>query len=154
MTRTAHRRYTNRMQTPFVKNVPATCPQPHGDSKATLRHNCLMLAMAFTVGLTVFQPAGASHAAMERVPVALTGPGCDSHENELSRALHTLQGVNAAHFHRIPDHVLVDITVGMIVPEELVRHLNTAATSWQCRAEIMQSCITAAPVPQTRKDAP
>jgi hypothetical protein len=154
MTRTAHRRYANRTQTPFAKSVPATCPQPHGDSKAKLRHNCLMLAMALTVGLGVFQPARASQAAMERVPVALTGPGCDSHENELSRALLTLQGVNAAHFHRIPDHVLVDITVGMIVPEELVRHLNTAATSWQCRAEIMQSCITAAPAPQTRKDAP
>ncbi|HSQ49635.1 MAG TPA: hypothetical protein VLL94_00035 [Nitrospiraceae bacterium] len=154
MTRIIHRRYENRTQTPFAKSVPATCPQPHVDGKATLRHNRLMLAMALTVGLAVFQPAGASQAAMERVPVALIGPGCDSHENELSRTLLTLQGVNAAHFHRIPDHVLVDITVGMIVPEELVRHLNTAATSWQCRAEIMQSCITADPAPHTRKNAP
>jgi hypothetical protein len=113
-----------------------------------------MLAMALTVGLAVFQLAEASHAAMERVPVALTGPGCDTHENELSRALLTLQGVNAAHFHRIADHVLVDITVGIIVPEELVHHLNTAATSWQCRAEIMQSCITADPAPHTRINAP
>ena len=141
-------------QMPFAKKLPATCPQPHVDGKATFRHNRLMLAMALTVGLAVFQPAESSHAAMERVPVALTGPGCDSHENELSRALLTLQGVNAAHFHRIADHVLVDITVGIIVPEELVHHLNTAATSWQCRAEIMQSCITAAPAPQTRKDTP
>ena len=113
-----------------------------------------MLAMALIVGLAVFQPAGTSHAAMERVPVALTGPGCDTHENELSKALLALQGVNAAHFHRVPDHVLVDITVGIIVPEELVRHLNTAATSWQCRAEIMQSCITADPAPHTRIHAP
>ena len=142
MTRTAHRRYANRTQTPFVKNVPATCPQPHIDGKATLRHR-LMLAIALTVGLAVFQPAEASHAAMERVPVVLIGSGCNTHENELSKALLTLQGVNAAHFHRIADHVLVDITVGIIVPEELVHHLNTAATSWQCRAEIMQSCITA-----------
>ena len=154
MTRTAHRRYANRTQTPFAKSVPATCPQPHVAGKATLRHNRLMLAMALTVGLTVFQPAEASHAAMERVPVVLIGPGCDTHENELSRALLTLQGVNAAHFHRIADHVLVDITVGIIVPEELVHHLNTAATSWQCRAEIMQSCITADPAPHTRINAP
>jgi hypothetical protein len=154
MSQTALRRYANRPQTDFAKNIPATCRQPHVDGKATLRHNRLMLAMALTVGLAVFQPAGASHAAMERVPVMLTGPGCDTHENELSKALLTLQGVNAAHFHRVPDHVLVDITVGMITPEELVQRLNTAATSWQCRAEIMQSCITPAPVPQTRKDAP
>ncbi|HWI67518.1 MAG TPA: hypothetical protein VNS88_03985 [Nitrospiraceae bacterium] len=154
MTRTAHRRYANRTQTPFAKSVPATCPQPHVDGKATLRHNRLMLAMALTVGLAVFQPAEASHAAMERVPVVLIGPGCDTHENELSRALLTLQGVNAAHFHRIADHVLVDITVGIIVPEELVHHLNTAATSWQCRAEIMQSCITADLAPHTRINAP
>jgi hypothetical protein len=154
MMRTALHRHANRPQTHFAKNMPATCLQPHVDGKAALWHNCLMLAMALTVGLAVFQPAGASHAAMERVPVMLTGPGCDTHENELSKALLTLQGVNAAHFHRIPDHVLVDITVEMITPEELVRHLNTAATSWQCRAEIMQSCITAAPPPQTRKDAP
>ena len=154
MTRTAHRRYANRLQTPFAKSVPATCPQPHVDGKASLRHNRLMLAMAFTVGLAVFQPGEASHAAMERVPVVLIGPGCDTHENELSRALLTLQGVNAAHFHRIPEHVLVDITVGIIVPEELVRHLNTAATSWQCRAEIMQSCITADLAPHTGINAP
>lgn len=154
MTRTAHRRYANRTQTPFAKSVPVTCPQPHVDGKATLRHNRLMLAMALAVGLAVFQPAEASHAAMERVPVVLIGPGCDTHENELSRALLTLQGVNAAHFHRIADHVLVDITVGIILPEELVHHLNTAATSWQCRAEIMQSCITADPAPHTRTNAP
>jgi len=154
MTRTVHRRYADRTQTPFAKSVPATCPQPHVDGKATLRYNRLMLAMALTVGLAVFQPAEASHAAMERVPVVLIGPGCDTHENELSRALLTLQGVNAAHFHRIADHVLVDITVGIIVPEELVHHLNTAATSWQCRAEIMQSCITVAPAPHTRITAP
>jgi hypothetical protein len=121
-----------------------------------------MLAMALAVGLAVFQPAEASHAApaeashaaMERVPIVLIGPGCDTHENELSRALLTLQGVNAAHFHRIADHVLVDITVGIIAPEELVHHLNTAATSWQCRAEIMQSCITADLAPHTRINAP
>jgi hypothetical protein len=154
VTRTAHRRYENRTQTPFTKSVPATCPQPHVDGKATLRHNRLMLAMALTVGLAVFQPAEASHAAMERVPVVLIGPGCDTHENELSRALLTLQGVNAAHFHRIPEHVLVDITVGTIVPEELVHRLNTAATSWQCRAEIMQSCITADLAPHTGINAP
>ena len=154
MTQTTHRRCANRTQTPFAKSVPATCPQPHVDGKATLRHSRLVLAMALTVGLAVFQPAEASHAAMERVPVALIGPGCDTHENELSRALLTLQGVNAAHFHRIADHVLVDITVGIIVPEELVHHLNTAATSWQCRAEIMQSCITADPAPHTRIHAP
>lgn len=154
MTRTAPRRYANLPQTPFAKSIPATCSQPHVEGKAALRHSRLMLAMTLTLGLAVFQPVGASHAAMERVPVALTGPGCDTHENELSRALLTLQGVNAAHFHRIADHVLVDITVGLITPEGLVHHLNTAATSWQCRAEIMQSCITAAPAPQTRKDAP
>ncbi|TKB94869.1 MAG: hypothetical protein E8D41_02835 [Nitrospira sp.] len=154
MTRTAHRRYANLTQTPFEKGVPATCPQPHVVGKATPRHNRLMLAMALIVGLAVFQLADTSHAAMERVPLALTGPGCDTHENELSRALLTLQGVNAAHFHRIADHVLVDITVGIIVPEELVRHLNTAATSWQCRAEIMQSCITTDPAPHTQIHAP
>ena len=141
-------------QTPFAKSVPATCPQPHVDGKATLKHNRLMLAMALTVGLAVFQPAEASRAAMERVPIVLIGPGCDTHENELSKALLALQGVNAAHFHRIADHVLVDITVGKIAPEELVHHLNTAATSWHCRAEIMQSCITADPAPHTRITTP
>ena len=154
MTRTTLCRYVNRTQRPFAKSVPAACPQPHVAGKATLSHNLLMLALALTVGLAVFQPTEASHAAMERVPVTLIGSGCDTHENELSSALLSLQGVNAAHFHRIADHVLVDITVGIIVPEELVHHLNTAATSWQCRAEIMRSCITADPAPHTRITAP
>src|SRR5262245_64631663 len=65
MTRTAHRRYANRTQTRFAKSVPATCPQPHVDGKATLRPNRLMLAMVLTVVLAVFHPAEASHAATE-----------------------------------------------------------------------------------------
>ena len=66
------------------------------------------------------------------------------HKSDLSEdVLQAIPGVTGVYFNRIPDHVLVDITSGAVKPADVVHRVNDAATSWQCKVELMQSCITA-----------
>ncbi len=73
----------------------------------------------------------------------LSGAGCGSKEAEMNTVLQAIPGVTGVYFNRVPDHVLVDITVGTVKAADVVNRVNDAATSWQCRVELMQSCITA-----------
>ena len=94
-------------------------------------------------GLLVPLPASANPLTKERLPLMLSGSGCGSKEAEMNHVLQAIPGVTGIYFNRVPDHVLVDITTGIVKPADVVHRVNEAATSWQCKVELMQSCITA-----------
>jgi len=94
-------------------------------------------------GLSVTLPAAANPPAKERLPLMLSGSGCGSKEAEMTTVLQAIPGVTGVYFNRVPDHVLVDITAGTVKAADVVNRVNDAATSWQCKVELMQSCITA-----------
>ena len=73
----------------------------------------------------------------------LSGAGCDSKQTEMSNVLQAIPGVTGVYFNRVPDHVLVDITPSAVKAADVVNRVNSAASSWQCKVELMQSCITA-----------
>lgn len=102
-----------------------------------------VLAVFLMAGLSVSLPVSANPPAKERLPLMLSGSGCGGKEAEMNKLLQGIPGVTAVHFNRIPDHVLVDITTGAVKPSEVVDRVNDAATTWQCKVELMQSCITA-----------
>jgi hypothetical protein len=93
--------------------------------------------------LSVSLPAWANPPAKERLPLMLSGSGCGSKEAEMNTVLQAIPGVTGVFFNRIPDHVLVDIIPSTVKPADVVHRVNDAATSWQCKVELMQSCITA-----------
>jgi hypothetical protein len=95
------------------------------------------------VSLSVSLPASANPPTKERLPLMLSGSGCGSKEGEMTNVLQAIPGVTGVYFNRIPDHVLVDITPTTVRPADVVNRVNDAATSWQCKVELMQSCITA-----------
>ena len=95
------------------------------------------------VSLSVSLPASANPPTKERLPLMLSGSGCVSKEGEMTNVLQAIPGVTGVYFNRIPDHVLVDITPTTVRPADVVNRVNDAATSWQCKVELMQSCITA-----------
>ncbi len=109
----------------------------------------LASATLVSANLSAALPASATPPVKERIPLMLSGSGCDSKETELNNVLQAIPGVTGVYFHRIPDHVLVDITPSTIKAEDVVNRVNAAATSWQCQVEVMQSCITAAPPPDS-----
>ncbi|OQW33551.1 MAG: hypothetical protein A4E19_03965 [Nitrospira sp. SG-bin1] len=94
-------------------------------------------------GLSISLPALATPPIKERLPLMLSGSGCDSKQTEMNRVLQAIPGVTGVYFNRVPDHVLVDITPSTVKPTDVVNRVNDAASSWQCKVELMQSCITA-----------
>jgi hypothetical protein len=101
-----------------------------------------------TVGLVISSlalalPAAANPPIKERLPLTMSGAGCASKETEMNAVLQAIPGVTGVHFHRIPDHVLVDITPGAVKQAEVINRVNEAASSWQCKVEIIEGCISA-----------
>lgn len=109
----------------------------------TFRRLCAASIVLLITSLSVSSPASANPPTKERLPLMLMGSGCSSKEAEMNRVLQAIPGVVGVYFNRIPDHVLVDITTGTVKAADVVNRVNDAATSWQCKVEIMESCITA-----------
>jgi hypothetical protein len=100
-------------------------------------------AIFLIASLSLALPAAANPPAKERLPLMLSGSGCDSKETELNKVLQAIPGVTGVYFNRVPDHVLVDITTGSVKAADVVNRVNDAASSWQCKVALMQSCISA-----------
>lgn len=100
------------------------------------------VALVFS-SLALALPAAANPPVRERLPLTMSGPGCDSKETEMNRVLQAIPGVTGVYFHRVPDHVLVDITPGAVKPAEVINRVNEAASSWQCKVEFIEGCISA-----------
>jgi hypothetical protein len=106
------------------------------------RHRCV-IAVLLIAGLSLSQPAVANPPTKERLPLMLSGSGCDSKEAEMNTLLQAIPGVTGVYFNRVPDHVLVDIISGSVKPADVINRVNAAGTSWPCKVELMQSCISA-----------
>ena len=109
----------------------------------TFRRQRAVSVVLLIASLSVSLPASANPLTKERLPLMLSGSGCGSKEVEMNNVLQAIPGVTGVYFNRVPDHVLVDITPSTVKPADVVHRVNDAATSWQCKVELMQSCITA-----------
>jgi hypothetical protein len=94
-------------------------------------------------GLALFLPAEGAPPTKERLPLMLSGSGCDSKQREMNSVLQAIPGVTGVYFNRVPDHVLVDIIPSTVKATDVINRVNDAASSWQCKVELMQSCISA-----------
>ncbi|MBS0151796.1 MAG: cation transporter [Nitrospira sp.] len=103
-----------------------------------------VLSTAFlVVGLFISLPASATPPIKERLPLTMSGTGCSEKEAEINKLLQAIPGVLSVDFNRIPDHVLVDITPSSVKPEDVLNRVNDAASSWHCKVEIIEGCISA-----------
>lgn len=98
------------------------------------------------VSLTVTLTASASPPVKERLPLTLSGSGCADKETEMNTVLQAIPGVTGVYFNRVPDHVLVDIIPSTVKPADVINRVNDAASSWQCKVEFIEGCISA-PMP-------
>jgi cation transport ATPase len=109
----------------------------------------ILPALLLLAGLSLSLPASATPPTKERLPLMLSGSGCTSQEEAMNKVLQAIPGVTGVYFNRVPDHVLVDINPGTVKADDVVNQVNGAATSWHCKVEIMQSCISAPPSPES-----
>jgi copper chaperone CopZ len=94
-------------------------------------------------GFSMSLPAAATPPTKERLPLTLSGSGCDSKETQITTVLQGIPGVTGIYFNRMPNHVLVDVTPGTVKAADVVDRVNEAAASWQCKVEIIEGCISA-----------
>ncbi len=103
----------------------------------------------------------AAGSSIERVTLMLAGTGCQRVPQDVEEALMRLAGVRAVDSRSIPGHVLVDVDHGRVTAQQLAAEVDRSAGSdGLCRAGVMESCITAAPMtrhvdfaPDTRGDS-
>ncbi|MGC4096319.1 MAG: hypothetical protein QM706_04325 [Nitrospira sp.] len=98
-------------------------------------------AVLLIASLFISLPAAGNPPVKERLPLTLSGSGCDSRETEMNSVLQAIPGVTGVYFNRVPDHVLVDITTGTVKAADVIDRVNNAASSWQCKVEIRKACI-------------
>jgi hypothetical protein len=96
-------------------------------------------AVLLIAGLSVSLPAAATPPTKERLPLTLSGSGCDSKETQITTVLQSIPGVTGIYF----NHVLVDITTGTTNAADVIKRVNAAAASWQCKVEFIEGCISA-----------
>jgi copper chaperone CopZ len=102
-----------------------------------------LCAAFLAVSVMISLPASAAPPVKERLPLTMSGAGCSGKEAEINKLLQAIPGVLSVDFNRIPDHVLVDITPSSVKPEDVLNRVNDAASSWQCKVEIIEGCISA-----------
>ncbi|MBH0178826.1 MAG: hypothetical protein HP491_13425 [Nitrospira sp.] len=101
-----------------------------------------------------FVSAGILHAeprANERIALALSGKNCSAHHQAIAKTLHQIPGVTRVDMTLIDGHVLIDRIQDQRTAEDFQTIVNGILPSdAQCRAEIMESCISADPIPPSR----
>ncbi len=100
-------------------------------------------AVLLIASLSVSLPASANPPTKERLPLTLSGSGCGGKEAELNAVLQAIPGVTGVYFNRVPNHVLVDITAGTVTAADVIKRVNAASASWQCKVEFIEGCISA-----------
>jgi hypothetical protein len=80
---------------------------------------------------------------LERAALLLTGAGCRPSQQAIVEAFMGLDGIARVETDVIPDHVLIDYDGGRLKGEALADIVNELSAADDCRAAVMQSCITA-----------
>lgn len=106
------------------------------------RHRAV-LTVFFLAGLSVTPPVSASPPIKERLPLTLSGSGCSGNEAEVAKVLQGIPGVSSVNFTLVPGHVLVDFSPGIVKSNDVITRVNEAASSWQCKVEFIEGCISA-----------
>jgi len=102
----------------------------------------LTLALAST-GILHAEPR-----ANERIALALSGQNCSLHRQAIAKTLSQVPGVIRIDMDLIDGHVLIDRIQDERTAADFQTIINGVLPSdAQCRAEVMESCISADPMP-------
>ena len=113
----------------------------------------ILAASCFVIVMIAMGDIGTVQAdprANNRVALRLSGQNCSPYHEVITQKLHQIQGVVRIDLHLIEDHILIDRVQDQRTAEDFPNIINTVIPSdAQCRAETMESCISAGPIPPT-----
>jgi len=105
-------------------------------------------AIILTLALASASILHAEPRANERIALALSGQNCSPHHQAIAKTLYQIPGVTRVDMDLIEGHVLIDRVQDQQTAEDFRTIVNSILPSdGQCRAEVMESCISAAPMP-------
>jgi len=88
--------------------------------------------------------------ANDRVALRLSGESCSTYHEVITQQLHQIPGVVRVDLHLIEDHILIDRVQDQRTAADFQDIINAVIPSEaSCRAETMESCISAGPIPPT-----
>lgn len=97
------------------------------------------LAISFIASLLLTS----AEASTQRVALMLSGPSCEADHKALQQDLEKIPGVKAVDLLSLPGFALLDIEAGTADSNELTSAVNREnRLSRQCRAQVMESCIS------------
>lgn len=110
-------------------------------------------ATCFIVVMVAAGDIGAAQAeprANHRVALRLSGENCSVYHEAITQKLHQIPGVARVDLQLIEDHILIDRVQDQRTAEDFQDIVNSVIPSEvSCRAETMESCISAGPVSPT-----
>jgi hypothetical protein len=85
-----------------------------------------------------------------RVSVTLSGKNCPAHRQLIAQKLAEIPGVLRVNMELLEDHVLIDHVQDQRTAEDFKNIINgIIPQDGDCRAEIIEGCISAGPIPPT-----
>jgi hypothetical protein len=106
----------------------------------------MTMAIAFADAGTLY----AEPQANDRVALMLSGQNCSTHRQAIVKKLYQVPGVIRVDMDLIDDHILIDRIQDQRTAADFQAIVNDMIPpDGQCRAEIMESCISASPVSPT-----
>ena len=113
----------------------------------------ILSAVCVLMGMLVWGAPGTLYAeprANHRVALMLSGQDCSAHHEAIAQKLYQIPGVARVNMNLIADHVLIDRVQDHRTAEDFQTIVNDVIPqNANCRAEIMESCISAPPIPPT-----
>lgn len=88
--------------------------------------------------------------AHNRISVTLSGKNCPAHRQLIAQKLAEIPGVLRVNMELLEDHVLIDHVQDQRTAEDFKNIINEIIPQdGGCRAEIIEGCISAGPIPPT-----
>ena len=117
--------------------------------------SAIIALLSILFGATLISPSPASAGSpRDRITIMLTGSTCREMQHPIETALRHIDGVIAVDSTSVPEHLLLDIEEEKTMARDLLDVVRIIVGSdASCRAEIMQSCITAPKLPPTHESA-
>jgi hypothetical protein len=108
------------------------------------------IQMTMTIAFVNAGDLYAESQANDRVALMLSGQNCSEHRQAIAQKLSQIPGVKRVDMDLIEDHILIDRLHDQRTAADFQAIVNgIIPPDGQCHAEIMESCISAGPIPPT-----
>lgn len=102
----------------------------------------MRLIRSLAISVITFLLSASAEAATQRVALMLNGPSCEEDQQAVRHDLEMVNGVKVVDVLSLRGFALLDVEPGTASMHELISAVNEHGKLRQCRAQLMESCIS------------